>query len=286
MNNEYEFQEKLDIAWCPGCGNFNILSSIKKAIQDLAIPRQRYVMVSGIGQAAKSPQYIKCNYFNGLHGRALPATTAIKAVNPELIVIAEGGDGDMYGEGGNHFMHTIRRNPDITHLVHNNMIYGLTKGQASPTSRRGLRTPVQVSGVVLEPFNPLAVALVLQATFVARAFSGDEEKTAEVIKKAMQHKGYALVDIFHPCVSFNKVNNFKWYKDNTYYLPDNYDTSNRMLALEKSLETDRFPLGILYQKPGKPVFEELLDAYRTDKNPMYKRRTDREKIFRILEDTR
>ncbi|MDD5457645.1 MAG: thiamine pyrophosphate-dependent enzyme [Candidatus Margulisbacteria bacterium] len=286
MNNEYEFKEKLDIAWCPGCGNYNILNSIKKAIKDLAIPQQKYVMVSGIGQAAKAPQYIRCNYFNGLHGRALPAATAIKAVNPGLIVVAEGGDGDMYGEGGNHFIHTIRRNPDITHLVHNNMIYGLTKGQASPTSMRGIKTPVQVSGVTLEPFNPLAVALVLQATFVARAFSGDEEKTTEIIKKGMQHKGYALIDIFHPCVSFNKVNNFKWYKDNTYYLPDNYDSSNQMLALEKSLETDRFPLGILYQKPGKPVFEEQLNAYKTDKTPLYQRRPDKEKIFKILEETR
>jgi 2-oxoglutarate ferredoxin oxidoreductase subunit beta len=139
--------------------------------------------------------------FNGLHGRSLPAATAIKAINPELTVIAEGGDGDMYGEGGNHFLHTIRRNPDITHIVHNNMVYGLTKGQASPTRPVGFKTPVQVDGVVSEPVNPMAVAIAQNASFVARAFSGDVDKTKEIVKKAILHKGYALVDILQPCVT-------------------------------------------------------------------------------------
>jgi len=158
-----------DIAWCPGCGNYGIAKLLNEILQELALDPQQAVMVSGIGQAAKLPQYFNLHHFNGLHGRALPPATAIKASNRNLTVIAESGDGDMYGEGGNHFIHCIRRNPDLTNIVHNNMVYGLTKGQASPTSPRGLVTPLQVDGVILEPFNPLAVAIALDASFVARA---------------------------------------------------------------------------------------------------------------------
>src|SRR3990167_5092924 len=166
-------KNKPDIAWCPGCGNFQILRAMKLALEDLNISPQQAVVVSGIGQAAKTPQYFNVNMFNGLHGRALPVATGIKLANPELVVIAEGGDGDMYGEGGNHFLHAIRRNPNLTHIVHNNMVYGLTKGQASPTSPRGMVTPVQVNGVYLEPFNPISTAIALDCSFVARANCGD-----------------------------------------------------------------------------------------------------------------
>ncbi|HOD17002.1 MAG TPA: thiamine pyrophosphate-dependent enzyme, partial [Spirochaetota bacterium] len=212
MSSVFDFEQPPDLAWCPGCGNYDIIKSVKGALDELDIPRERIVMVSGIGQAAKMPQYINASFFNGLHGRSLPAATAIKATNPELTVIVESGDGCTYGEGGNHFLAALRRNPDITNLVHDNMVYGLTKGQASPTSRRGFRTPVQITGVFLEPFNPVAVAVSMNASFVARAFSGDVEKTKEIIKQAVMHKGYSLVDILHPCVSFNKANNFSWYR--------------------------------------------------------------------------
>jgi 2-oxoglutarate/2-oxoacid ferredoxin oxidoreductase subunit beta len=255
MKSEFDFEGKTDIAWCPGCGNFAILSSLKAALSELGIPREKLVMVSGIGQAAKTPQYVNASYFNGLHGRSLPAATAIKASNSELVVIAESGDGCTYGEGGNHFIHAIRRNPDITNIVHDNMVYGLTKGQASPTSRRGFRTPVQVRGVANEPFNPLAVAVSLKASFVARAFAGDTDKTKEIFKQAISHKGYSLVDVFQPCVSFNKVNTFKWYKDHTYYLDNGYDPRDRMAAFGKACEEEMFPLGVLYINDENPVFE-------------------------------
>lgn len=198
----------IDIAWCPGCGNFVILNALKQALLELEIIPENLVLVSGIGQAAKIPQYLQANFFNGLHGRSLPVATAIKAANPELDVIAESGDGCMYGEGGNHLVHAIRRNPGITNIVHNNMVYGLTKGQASPTSPCGLVTPAQVDGVFQEPLNPLALAISLDASFVARAFAGDVKQTKEIIKKAITHKGYALVDILQPCVSYNKVNTY------------------------------------------------------------------------------
>ena len=273
----------IDIAWCPGCGNYNILNTLKQALTELNITPQRLCIVSGIGQAGKIPHYLRTNVFDGLHGRALPVATAIKAVNPGLTVIAESGDGDMYGEGGSHFIHTIRRNPNIVNIVHNNMIYGLTKGQASPTSQKGLRTPVQVEGVFNEPFNPLSVAIALDVSFVARAFSGDEEKTKEILKKAILHKGYALVDLFHPCVTFNKVNTFMWYRKSSYYLDNSHDPYDRVEAFSKAIQTDKFSLGILYMSKGKKTFEENLAAYISEKNPVFGREPDIKKLQDLIE---
>ena len=272
----------VDIAWCPGCGDYGILRVLKKALAELDIAPENLVMVSGIGQAAKIPHYFNCHYFNGLHGRALPPATAIQAVNPNLTVIAESGDGDMYGEGGNHFIHTIRRNPDITNIVHNNMVYGLTKGQASPTSQLGFKTSVQVAGVSLEPFNPLAVAIALDAGFVARAFIGDAEKTKEIIKKAIMHKGYALVDIFQPCVTFNKVNTWQWFKEHTYYLEDSYNPLDRSAAFKKALETDKLPLGIFYINPNKSPFEDNVGIYQQDKRPLFEREPDTNRLRALI----
>ncbi|MCL2390688.1 MAG: thiamine pyrophosphate-dependent enzyme, partial [Endomicrobia bacterium] len=183
MTSTYDISG-INNAWCPGCGNHLILSILKSALDELQISPENLLMVSGIGQAAKLPQYMKVSYFNGLHGRALPAAVAVKVSNVGLTVIAESGEGDMYGEGGNHFLATVRRNPDITNIVHNNMIYGLTKGQASPTSSIGIKTNIQVDGVFEQPFNPLAVAIAMNASFVARAFSGDAEQTKEILKQA------------------------------------------------------------------------------------------------------
>lgn len=270
--------DNIDIAWCPGCGDFGILSTLKQALAELEIRPENLVIVSGIGQAAKLPHYLKCNVFNGLHGRALPPAVAIKAVNPELVVIAESGDGDMYGEGGNHLLNTIRRNPDITTIVHNNMVYGLTKGQASPTSRRGFITPVQVGGVILEPFNPISIAIALDASFVARAFIGDADRTKDILKQAITHKGYSLVDIFQPCVSFNKVNTYKWFKENTYYLDDSYDPQNKQQAFLKATENDKFPLGIIYRNPTKQTFEESLTVYRQKSVSLVHRKLDFHKL--------
>jgi 2-oxoglutarate ferredoxin oxidoreductase subunit beta len=278
MENKFDFNEKIDIAWCPGCGDFSIRKELLGALQELNLPRENVVLVSGIGQAAKMPQYINTSFFNGLHGRGLPPATAIKACNTELTVIAIGGDGDMYGEGGNHFLHATRRNPDITLFVHENMVYGLTKGQAAPTTRTGMHTPVQVSGVFEKPLNPMALAISLDVTFVARVFCGDFEQTKEVMKKAILHKGFALVDIFQPCISFNKTNTFKWFKDNTYYLASDYDPSDKPAAFKKSLEEEPFPLGILYQSNHRTTFEENINIYKNDKTPLYKRSVDLTKL--------
>jgi 2-oxoglutarate ferredoxin oxidoreductase subunit beta len=279
LNAGLKNMDKIDIAWCPGCGNFGILNALKEAFAELSLKPENIAMVSGIGQAAKAPHYLKANVFNGLHGRALPPATAIAVANPDLVVIAESGDGDTYGEGGNHFIHTIRRNPNITNLVHNNMVYGLTKGQASPTSRIGFVTPIQVDGVSIDPFNPISVAIALDASFVARAFIGDAEQTKEIIKKAILHKGYALVDIFQPCVTFNKVNTFKWFKENTYYLEDSHNPRDRMAAFKRAIETEKLPLGIFYLNPEKPVFQKT-------KEPLFKRELNAEKLSELINSKR
>lgn len=278
-------KQNIDIAWCPGCGDFSILKILKETITELEMNPKELVICSGIGQAAKTPHYLDCNVYNGLHGRALPPATAIKAVNPKLTVIAISGDGDMYGEGGNHFLNTMRRNPNITNIVNNNMVYALTKGQASPTTQKGVVTAIQNSGVSTEPFNPIATAIAQDASFVARVFCGDIEQSKEILKQAILHKGYSLVDIFQPCVTYNKINTFKWFKENTYYLDESHDKFDKIKAFKKSLDSEKLPLGIFYINENKTVFEE------TDANKditcidVFDRRKNRtEKLQKIIKN--
>ncbi|WP_175060024.1 thiamine pyrophosphate-dependent enzyme [Thermococcus sp. 2319x1] len=273
-----------DIAWCPGCGNFGIRNILKSVFAELNLRPQDVVIISGIGQAAKMPHYINANGYHTLHGRSIPIATAVKAANPSLTVIAEGGDGDMYAEGGNHLLHAIRRNPDITVLVHNNQIYGLTKGQASPTTMLGMKTPTQPWGVFEEPFNPIALAIALDASFVARTFMGYFKESVEIIKKAIQHKGLAIVDIFHPCVSFNKVNTYEWYREHTYWMKD-HNPYDREEAFKRAIESDPLPLGVFYIHE-KPTFEEQVPAYKKDKTPLWQRKPKLEEIGKILEAKR
>ncbi len=277
----FDMTSDTDVAWCPGCGNFPLLTIVKKALVELEIAPEKLVAVSGIGQAAKAPHYFRANVFNGLHGRALSSATGIKATNPELTVIVETGDGDCYGEGGNHFTHTIRRNPDITALIHNNMVYGLTKGQASPTSDVGMKTPVQVNGVFTEPFNPIASAIALNASFVARASVGDVRQTVEIVKRAIAHKGFALVDIFQPCTVFNKINTYQWFKEHTYYLEDSHDIHDRTEAFRRAIESDRLPLGIFYENPDRTIFESQLVNHG---EALYKHRVDSQAFADMIQE--
>ncbi|MGL1862255.1 MAG: 2-oxoacid:ferredoxin oxidoreductase subunit beta [Pseudodesulfovibrio sp.] len=243
---------EFETTWCPGCGNFSIVKSLKKALTELDLAPHEVMVSSGIGQAAKTPHYMNCHMFNGLHGRSLPVAQGMKMANPEMTVICESGDGCSYGEGGNHFLAAIRRNLDITLLVHNNQIYGLTKGQASPTTTRGMVTKTQPDGAPSEEFNPINVAVAMKAGFVARAFSGEPDHLVETIKAAVNHKGFSLVDILQPCVSFNKVNTFAWYKERSYIL-EGHDTEDWCGAMEKADEFDeKIPLGIIYQNGWQP----------------------------------
>ena len=279
MNHPLD-RENINNAWCPGCGNFGILRLLEEVLTELDMDPKNTVIISGIGQASKTPYYINTHMFGGLHGRALPVATAIKVSNPSLNVIAEGGDGDMYGEGGNHFMHTVRRNPDIVHIVHNNKVYGLTKGQASPTSQKGFKTSVQVEGVTSEPFNPISVALALKAGFVSRVNIGNYVHAKTVLKEAFLHKGYALVDIFQPCVVFNNVNNYQWFNENTYELESAYKTNSLPAAMGKALESDHLQLGIFYQA-DYVTFEE--NRRENEKNALYSLTHDVKKIQDLFE---
>ncbi len=243
-----------ETAWCPGCGNHDILKAVAQAISHL--PPERTLLVSGIGQAAKAPHYLTANVFNGLHGRALPAATGARLANPGLTVIVESGDGCLYGEGGNHFIAAVRRNVNLTVLAHNNGLYGLTKGQPSPTATSVLNARTQPYGIFNEPFHPLAVAVALGAGFAARGFSGEIDHLARLIREAIDYPGFALIDILSPCVSFNKYNTFAWYKERVRPLPPDYDPTDRAAALALADRWDELPIGVLYRGPERPCLED------------------------------
>jgi 2-oxoglutarate ferredoxin oxidoreductase subunit beta len=269
-------------AWCPGCGNFGILTALKQALVALDIEPSRVLMVSGIGQASKLPHYTRGNVFNSLHGRALPVATGAKIANPELVVIAVGGDGDGYAEGGNHFIAAVRRNNDITYLVHNNQVYGLTKGQASPTSDFGFVTKTTPQGADV-PLNPIALALAADASFVARGFAGDVGHLSQVIVKGIQHHGFALIDVLQPCPSFNHKNTYTWYRERVYKLDEmGYDPGDKLAAFEKAQEwVDRIPIGVIYQKE-RATFEERLPALT--RGPLSRRRLDPMEAEKLLDE--
>lgn len=249
-------------AWCPGCGNFSILKAFKEAMTELEIEPHKLAVVSGIGQAGKFPHYIRCNTFNGLHGRSIPVATGLKLANHTLHVIAVGGDGDMYGEGGNHLMHAMRRNIGISVFVHNNQIYGLTKGQASPTSMEGIMTNNQPFGVLSEQLNPLAMAVALDCSFVGRGYAADQEHLKTLIKTAVKHKGFSLVDILQPCVSFNKINTYEWYGKRVYHIGEDHNPEDRIAAFRKALEWgDTIPIGVVY-KSNRATFEDRIPLIR------------------------
>jgi len=256
--NVNDFKSSDKITWCPGCGDFGILAALKNALVKINKAPKDILLVSGIGQAAKLPHYIKCNCFNGLHGRALPVASGAKMANRDLTVIVATGDGDCYGEGGNHFIHNIRRNIDITVIVHNNQIYGLTKGQASPTTDTGYVTNVQTGGVVLEPFHPLEAAIALGCGFVARGYSAETEHLSWLIAEAISHRGFSLIDVLQPCVSFNKKNTYEWYSKRVYKINEDpaYNLQDKQAAYQKAAQWgDMIPIGILY-KEQKPSYEE------------------------------
>ncbi|MDZ7815356.1 MAG: thiamine pyrophosphate-dependent enzyme [Planctomycetota bacterium] len=243
-------------AWCPGCGNFPLLKTLNDAIDSAGLDRHKLVLVSGIGQAAKLPHFTYANVFNGLHGRALPVATGIKFANPALKVLITSGDGDMYGEGGNHLLHTMRRNVSVAAFVHDNQIYGLTKGQASPTTEEGHVTKLQSFGVINKPVNALELAIANDVAFVGRGFVGNHENLHDTMVEALHcDEGFVLLDILQPCVSFNKVNTFKWYKDRVTPIDKSHDPTDKEAALRLARTWgDEIPVGVIY-KGSRPSFE-------------------------------
>lgn len=254
------------ITWCPGCGNFGILQAFKKAVNELGIEPHRVAIVTGIGCHGKLANYINVNSIHTIHGRVLPMMTAIKAVNKDLVVVGFAGDGDQYGIGVGHLPHVVRRNPDVTLIVHNNTVYGLTTGQASPTTERGQVTRTTPWGQWEEPINPIAMMVALRASFVARGFAGDVEHLKYIIKEAIKHKGFSFIDVLQPCVTFDKLHTYTWYRQRIYKLEETgHDPTNWEEAMKKAYEWgDRIPIGIIY-KEEKLTMEELLEPIK--KNP-------------------
>ena len=245
------------VTWCPGCGDFGVLNATLKAIQAIQLDPKNLVLVSGIGCSSNFPHFLKSYGFHGVHGRVMPVASGIRLANPELTVIATGGDGDGYGIGLGHFIHAMRRNFDLTYIVMNNEIYGLTTGQASPTSERGHVTKSTPWGSIEWPVNPIALALSAGASYISRGFSGDPKQMATLIEGGLRHKGFALVDVFSPCVTYNKVNTYPFFRERVYKLEEeDHDTSDLLAAYARAHEWgDRIPIGLFYQT-DKPTYEE------------------------------
>lgn len=258
-----DYASSVKPTWCPGCGDFGILSAVKQGLAEAGLAPHEVLMVSGIGCGSKLPDYAHVNGFMTLHGRPVPIATGAALANHGLKVITIHGDGDSMGLGMGHFIHTARRNLNITDLIQNNQIYGLTKGQYSPTSEPGFVTKTSPDGAIEKPVNPPMLALAAGATFVARGFAGDAKHLAGLIAQAVQHEGYALVDILQPCVTFNRVNTYDWYRERVYKLEEtDYDPVDRVEALERAMEWgERIPLGVIYQT-RLPTYGEQVFALK------------------------
>jgi 2-oxoglutarate ferredoxin oxidoreductase subunit beta len=245
--------------WCPGCGDHGLLAALKQAIIRLELDPKDIVVVSGIGCSSKMTDYIKSYGFHTLHGRPIPVATAIKLANPDLTVIVTTGDGDGYAIGMGHFIHAARRNIDITVLIMNNQVYGLTKGQYSPTAEMNFVSGTTPKGSPDQPIDGVALALSAGASFIARSFSGNMKQTSLLIEEAIKHKGFSLLDDLSPCVTFNKVNTYEWFKENIENIEDDesYDNSNTSSAFAKAKETAKIPVGLIY-KDEKPSYDDLV----------------------------
>lgn len=265
MTNLKEFEGLVKPTWCPACGDFGILNALKQALANLDLKPHQVLLLSGIGCGSKLPHYMRANVYDSLHGRPVPVAQGAKLANHQLKVIVTSGDGDSYGIGANHFINAARRNVDIVHIVQNNQVYGLTKGQYSPTSDLGYVTTTSPEGTIEFAINPIALALSSGATFISRSFSGDVKHLTSTIMKAIQHKGYSLVDVLQPCVTFNKKNTYEWYRARIYDVNEKggYDPANKELAWKTAQEwQDKIPVGVIYEDTTRPTYEEQLPALK------------------------
>ncbi len=274
--------------WCPGCGDYSVQAGIMKALTDLGIERENVLIVSGIGCSSSMPHPFSTFGVHSLHGRLLPVAAGAKLANDELTVIGAGGDGDGYGIGVGHLVHNARRNVDITYVVMNNEIYGLTTGQTSPTSLFGAKTKSTPFGSIENPENPIGIALAAGATYVARAFSGDPMHMAQMIKMGIQHKGFSIIDVFSPCVTFNHTNTYDWFRQRVYKLEQaGHDATSISAAMAKSLETEatnweKIPIGLFY-RVEKPTYSAL--DMTLQKGPLVKQPfPTKQQVMDILEE--
>ncbi len=257
-----DFRVSEKATWCPGCGDFTVLAALQKAATNIGIEPENMVVASGIGCSGKISQHFGSYGFHSLHGRALPIATGIKLANHELIVVAAGGDGDGYGIGMSHFMHSLRRNIDITYIVMDNHIYGLTTGQTSPTSHKGFKSKTSPEGSAEEPVRPVQTAIINGASFVAQAFSGNLQQMVRIFEEGIKHRGFSLINTFSPCVTFNKINTYDWFKENLFNLDDveQYEETDKFKALEVLEKHDSVVTGIIYTEERPVYHEEMIGA--------------------------
>jgi 2-oxoglutarate ferredoxin oxidoreductase subunit beta len=258
-----EFRNDVKPNWCPGCGDFSVQAAIQRAAANAGLEPVQMAVVSGIGCSGRISGYINSYGFHGIHGRALPIAQGVKMANRDLTVIAAGGDGDGFAIGMGHTIHAIRRNIDLTYIVMDNQIYGLTKGQTSPRSSSGFKTKSTPQGSIEPALSVMEMALTAGATFVAQSFSSDLKELTQIIEAGINHKGFSLINVFSPCVTYNKVNTYDWFKENLKRLStvEGYDSSNRMMAMQTLMENDGLVTGIIYQNKQQPSYQELIKGY-------------------------
>ncbi|MFB9762341.1 2-oxoacid:ferredoxin oxidoreductase subunit beta [Ectobacillus funiculus] len=258
-----EFRNDVKPNWCPGCGDFSVQAAIQRAAANAGLDPEQMAVVSGIGCSGRISGYINSYGFHGIHGRALPIAQGVKMANRDLTVIAAGGDGDGFAIGMGHTIHAIRRNIDLTYIVMDNQIYGLTKGQTSPRSSSGFKTKSTPQGSIEPALSVMEMALTAGATFVAQSFSSDLKELTQIIEAGINHKGFSLINVFSPCVTYNKVNTYDWFKENLKRLStvEGYDSSNRMMAMQTLMENDGLVTGIIYQNKQQPSYQELIKGY-------------------------
>ncbi|MDP2183292.1 MAG: thiamine pyrophosphate-dependent enzyme [Actinomycetota bacterium] len=272
MPEAKEYVTPIKPTWCPGCGNFGMWEALKRALSALDLEPHEYSVIWGIGCHGNGADFLRAHGFHALHGRTLPVATALRLARPDLKILIEAGDGDGYGLGMGHFVHALRRNLDMTYIAHNNQIYGLTTGQASPTSDHLMPSVSTPKGVLEVPANPIGLALSEGATFVARGFAGDIPHLADLYRQAIQHRGFAVVDVFQPCVTWNKYNTFSWFRERVYKLDEaGHDTSDRAAAFDLSMSSFhdltctpdecRVPIGVFYSESGTATYEDGVPAY-------------------------
>jgi 2-oxoglutarate ferredoxin oxidoreductase subunit beta len=268
--NKDTYKGRIHPDWCPGCGDFSVLAALQTALFELGLKPHQVLVVSGIGCSSNLPGFINTYGMHTLHGRSLAVATGAELANHELKVICTGGDGDGYGIGGNHFVHTMRRNVNLTYIVMDNQIYGLTTGQVSPTSTKGMITKSSPHGSVENPINPIPMAIVGGATYVARAFSGKQKHMIDILKGAIQHKGFALVDVFCPCVTYNKDNTYQWFNPRVKILEEQgHDPTDFHKAIDRGyMWGDEIPIGLFWKRTDLPTLEDLEPVLHDGQGPL------------------
>ena len=279
--SEVNMPHVTDVAWCPACGNHMLHKAVKLTMHELNIEPENLVMLSGIDQADKTLHDLNA-MLQELHSRPCPADPGMKLPDRKLVVIVESGDGDMLDEGGNHFIQAIPKSIDVTVIVHNNMVYNLNNAQASLASPRGIKSPAKVKGVKLEPFNPLEVALAMNAQFIARGLAGDVEQTKLMIREAIAFRGFSVVEVCQPCVIFNKLHTCQWFKKNIHSLPKGHDTTDRNAAFRLAARYDKLPLGVFFRHEGHELYEEQMGSNTA---PLLQQQPPDEKTFQMMIET-